>query len=71
MRIEFSYLSILFLIIFVLLINSNYEKKKKDLENTQKRNDLYHSLITECIREYQNADNCYKFYSDFWHTWDP
>ena len=46
-------------------------RRKKDLENTQKRSDLYHSLITECIRKYKNADNCYKFHSDFWHTWDP
>ena len=69
MRFVFSYLSILFLIIFVLLINSNYEKKKRDLDETQNRNELYHIFVNNCIANsvISDADECYKSMSDFWH----
>ena len=66
MRFVFSYLSILFLIIFVLLINSNYEKKKRDLESTKIRNELYHIFFNNCIAKSVGDDLC-KGWSDLWN----
>ena len=48
------------------MINSNYEKKKRDLESTKIRNELYHIFFNNCIANSVGDDLC-KGWSDLWN----